>query len=280
MVSGFAAALRILADAALYRLRKREGANLLTSMTLAAALSLETADIAYRCAFGVALNLFVYLLNDCFDVRVDLTAPGRDEARTRHLAQHLRAGWTLVLALALLLALLGWAHSTGLLVAFGANALLITVYSRWLKRYPVLDLLAMVLWGAGMALVGFPLASADGWRFAGLLAILCAVTEAVQVIRDAESDRQAGLRTTAVALGARHTAWIARGLIVAAAAYSLLVLRLPIGLGLLVALFVPLGSRNAERSWNGYRIIFGLGWLLLLASYRFGGGRGARLFFG
>ncbi len=219
-----AAAFRVLTDAAAYRVRKREGGNLATSMTLAVALGLPIGDLGWRLVFGVVLNLFVYLMNDCFDVRIDLQAPGRDDVRTRFLHQHLREGWAMVALLGVVLAVIGAVHSIGLLVAFVANALLIAVYTRLLKRLPVVDIAAMVLWGAAMALVGFPIDSLDGWRFAGLLAILCAITEVVQVLRDAPSDRRAGLRTTAVALGARTTAWLGRLLIGAAAAYTFVML--------------------------------------------------------
>ncbi|MBW2457869.1 MAG: UbiA family prenyltransferase [Deltaproteobacteria bacterium] len=271
MSSGLTAAFRIVADAAVYRLRKREGANLVTSMTLAVALSLPVSDIAYRCLFGVLLNLFVYLLNDCFDVRLDLAAPGRDTERTQFLSEHIGAGWAMVAALAVALGVIGWHHSTGLLVAFVANAALITAYSRVLKRWPVVDLVAMIGWGVTMALVGFPIDSLDGWRFAGLLAILCAVTEAIQVIRDADSDQRAGLRTTAVVLGVDATAWVARALIVGACVYAGLVLNTFLGVLFLVALLVPLRAANAARSWDWFRLVLGPTWLLLLAAYRFGG---------
>jgi 4-hydroxybenzoate polyprenyltransferase len=271
MSSGVAAALRIVADAAVYRLRKREGANLGTSMTLALALALPITDIAYRFGFGVLLNLFVYLLNDCFDVRLDLAAPGRDSQRTQFLHDHIGAGWAMVGLLAVTLGVSGWLHSTGLLVAFVANGVLITAYSRVLKRLPLVDLVAMVGWGVTMAMVGFPIESLDGWRFAGLLAILCAVTEAIQVIRDSESDQQAGLRTTAVVLGVGPTVWVARALILGACVYTCLVLHTLIGLVFLCALVVPIRAASAARSWDLLRLVLGPTWLLLLAAHRFGG---------
>ncbi len=271
MSSGLTAPFRIVADAAIYRIRKREGANLATSMTLAVALSLPVTDIAYRCVFGVLLNLFVYLLNDCFDVQLDLAAPGRDSERTQFLHDHLGAGWTMVALLAIILGVTGWLHSTGLVVAFVANAVLITAYSRVLKRLPLVDLVAMVGWGVTMAMVGFPIESVDGWRFAGLLAILCAVTEAIQVIRDAASDQQAGLRTTAVVLGVRPTVWVARALMVGACVYTCLVLHTLLGLIFLCALLVPIRAASAARSWDLLRLVLGPTWLLLLAAHRFGG---------
>jgi 4-hydroxybenzoate polyprenyltransferase len=262
-------ASRLLADTATYRLSNREGGNLATSMTLALALALPIGDVAYRLLFGIVLNLFTYLLNDCIDVRIDLVASGRDVERTRRLHDHIRVGWAMVMMLGAMLVVLGALHSVGLLVTFVVNAVLITAYSRWLKRLPVIDILAMAGWGLAMAMVGFPLDSRAGWRFAALLAILCAVTEVVQVVRDRSSDRRAGLRTTAVVLGIGPTVWIGRGLIFAAAVYTFLMLNPIVAVGLLPALFVPLDESNANRSWDRLRLIFGLVWLTLLVCFRF-----------
>lgn len=277
MLSRTSAAFRVLADAAAYRLRKREGGNLVTSMTLAVALALPIGDVLHRLAFGIVLNAFVYLMNDCFDVRIDLAATGRDVERTRFLHEHIREGWAMVVVLGVVLAALGAWHSVGLLVAFVVNAVLIAVYSGWLKRLPVIDILAMVGWGVAMAMVGFPIDSVDGWRFAGLLAILCAITEVVQVVRDSPSDQRAGLRTTPVVLGIRPTVWIGRVLICSAAAYTFLMLDQILAIALLLALAVPLDVRNAARSWDRFRVVFGLAWVALLVSFRLDLGPGGWL---
>jgi len=270
-------AFRVAADGATYRLQKREGGNLATSTTLALALALPIGDVAYRLLFGIVLNLFVYLLNDCIDVRIDLIAPGRDVARTRFLHEHIREGWAVVVMLGTLLAALGAMHSVGLFVTFVVNAVLIAVYSRWLKRMPVVDILAMAGWGGAMAMVGFPLDSNAGWRFAGLLAILCAVTEVVQVIRDSSSDRRAGLRTSAVVLGIGPTVAMGRVLMSAAFFYTFLMLNQIVAVGLLLALLVSLDQHDATRSWDRLRVIFGIVWLALLVCFRFDIGPGGWL---
>jgi len=272
-----ASAFRLVADAATYRLSKREGGNLATSMTLALALALPIGDVAYRLLFGIVLNLFVYLLNDCIDVRIDLVAEGRDVERTRYLHEHIRAGWVVVGMLGALLAALSAAHSVGLFATFVVNAVLIAAYSRWLKRLPVVDILAMAGWGLAMAMVGFPLDSRAGWRFAGLLAILCAVTEVIQVIRDSSSDRRAGLRTTAVVLGIGPTVATGRFLMFAATIYTFLMLNQIVAVGFLLALLVPFDEPDATRSWDRLRVIFGIVWLALLFCFRFDFGPGGWL---
>lgn len=260
---------RIAADVAIYRLRKREAGNLVTSLTLAAALGLSPRDLASRAGFGALLNVFVYLVNDCFDVGIDLRAPGRDNERTRFLAEHLGAAWGTVAAMTA--ALLGWGalHSAGLLVTAVVNVAVIFLYSRVLKHRPGLDLVAMAAWGISMAMVGFPLESATGWRYAGLLALLCAVTEAVQVLRDEPSDRAAHVRTTAVVYGPRATAALARALIAGSAVYAALLLH-PIGAVLALGALVPFDPERANASWDRLRALFGLTWLALLALLRWG----------
>jgi len=260
-------AWRIAADVAIYRLRKREMGNLVTSLTLAVALGLSPGDLASRAGFGALLNLFVYLVNDCFDVGIDLRAPGRDNERTRFLSEHIVAAWATVGALALGLVAWGALHSTGLLLTALVNVVVIVVYSRVLKHQPGLDLLAMGAWGLSMAMVGFPLDSAVGWRYAGLLGLLSMVTEAVQVLRDEPSDRAAHVRTTAVVLGPRATAVIARALILTATVYAAALLH-PLGAVLALGALVPFDPERANASWDRLRALFGLTWLALLALLR------------
>lgn len=267
-MSSLSAALRIVVDTAAYRLKKREAGNLVTSMTLAVALSLPIADLAARFAFGVLLNLWVYLVNDLLDVAIDLRAPGRDKPRVEFLAAHLAEGWAVVGALSLAAGGLAAWHSTGLVVSFVSTAVIILAYTRFLKHVPIADLLAMTAWGLSMALVGFPLDSGPGLRFAGLLGILCTITEAVQVLRDHDSDQAAGVRTAAVVLGPTATAWIARALVVGAAAYASLFLSRWLGAVFLLGVFVPLVPGKADKSWDAFRAVFGLGWLALLGAYR------------
>ena len=263
-VNTAAAAWRIAADVAIYRLRKREAGNLVTSLTLAVALGLLWGDVVTRAVFGVLLNVFVYLVNDCFDVAIDLKAPGRDNARTRYLAANLRVAWGVSGALGLGLALLGALHSTGLLVTAVVNAVVIVAYSGALKHRPGADLLAMGAWGVSMAMVGFPLGSRAGWVFAGLLGLLCMVTEAVQVLRDEPSDRAAGVRTTAVVWGARATSRVAKVLLLGAALYAAVMLH-PVGAALALGVFVPMRPERASQSWDALRVLFGATWLALLA---------------
>jgi 4-hydroxybenzoate polyprenyltransferase len=263
--------LRIVVDAAAYRLKRHEAGNLVTSMTLAVALALPFGEIAYRFCFGALLNLWVYLVNDCFDIDIDLGAPGRDHERTRYLADHRTSAWLTTLGLFAALLGMAAAHGRDLLVVLLTTAVIIVGYSRVLKHHPIVDLVAMAGWGVSMAWLGTPLDCRAGLWLAGLLGVLCMVTEAVQVLRDLPSDRAAGVRTTAVLLGERGTQLVARILIVIAATYAVLLLHRVVGAALLLALFVPLSAAKAIRAWDLLRVTFGLVWLGLLASYRYQG---------
>lgn len=259
------AVARIIGDTAIYRLKKREAGNLVTSITLAIAIGLSAGDVAHRLAFGLVLNLFVYLVNDCFDVDVDAQAEGRDRARTQFLAQNLTAGVVSCVLLAAACAVIAGLHSRALLVVLAINIVVIVAYSRILKRTPIGDLLCMAAWGASMALVGAPFDDLRAMRLVGLLALLCVVTEGVQVIRDVDSDRRASIRTTAVVLGIPLTANITRTFAIISAVYATVFVHRYLGPVLVLAVFPRLDTEHASRSWDRLRVLFGGTWLAVMA---------------
>jgi 4-hydroxybenzoate polyprenyltransferase len=263
------AAARIVWDVAIYRLRKREAGNLATSLTLAWALAAPPAMLAERAVFGAVLNLFVYLVNDCFDVAIDLAAPGRDTERTRFLAANLRAAWVTVGLLGFGLVLGGALVGGGLALTAAVNIAVIFAYSRVLKHRALWDLVAMGVWGVSMAMVGFDPHDPRGWRLAALLGLLSMVTESVQVLRDQPSDAAAGVRTTAVVLGVSTTAWMARAFVLAAAGYAAWAIH-PAGAVLALGVLVKLTPETANRAWDQLRVLFGATWLGLMALVRWG----------
>ena len=82
------AELKILRDVASYRLRRLEMANLGGAFAIMVAVHLTTVEIAVRLAFGLALNLLVYLNNDWHDRDEDVDAMGRERDKTRFLRAH------------------------------------------------------------------------------------------------------------------------------------------------------------------------------------------------
>jgi 4-hydroxybenzoate polyprenyltransferase len=258
-------ALKILADVAIFRLKKLEMANMFAAAAIMLALGLGWLDMGVRFAFGVLLNLLAYLTNDYFDVDQDLESPNKDHAKTRFLKEHMRAALGAQIGLAVFLAAAAIAWSPDLLAALVCGAGICWIYSWKLKRVPYVDVLAMIVWGVTMPLVGLPLDRALGWLLVGQLALFSACFESIQVIRDHDEDLAKGVRTTAVRLGIPATRVLLRGFMILSAAYAALFLHRWIGLALLACLFLPLDPRRADVYWNRQRFLMGIVWLALIA---------------
>ncbi|HVU01965.1 MAG TPA: UbiA family prenyltransferase [Polyangiaceae bacterium] len=268
------AALRIVVDVAVYRLARLEMANLVATVALLVALRTPTDALLARSGFALVLNLFSYLNNDYLDVDRDLRA-GRASDKTRFLAEHRSAA--LAAQLGFLAALVGFAllYDPGLLVGVTFGAGLCALYSRWLKRLPFVDVLAMAAWGVGMTSVAFPLGSRLGWLLAGELGLFSAVFETIQVVRDHDADRAAGITTTAVFLGPRRAETLARLLVVASGAYGALFLHQIFGAIPLAAALVPPRRMPPARYWTVVRLVFATSLLGILAAvWSAGGTRG------
>jgi len=260
------AGFRIVADAVAFRLRRLEMANLAGAASIAFVVGLSWSELLARTAFAFLLNALVYLNNDYLDVAADLRSAERDGPKTRYLAEHLEAALAAQLVLAALLASLALAFAPGLLVPLIVGGGTCFWYSRTLKGVPFADVAAMGVWGLAMALCGAPLGSALGWALALQLGLFASVFESIQVMRDAPHDRDAGLRTTGVVLGAAGTARLARALMVLAAAYAALALD-PAGAALAAcALLVPLARPPVDRQWTRVKLLYGLAWLVVCAS--------------
>jgi 4-hydroxybenzoate polyprenyltransferase len=265
------AAIRIIWEALLYRVKRREMNNALTTTSLMIAFHLAWGDVAFRAGYAIVLNVYVYLMNDYFDVELDLASPQKDQAKARYLADHRAAAVGALGGLGALLLGGALAHSRLLVIAFGANSLILFVYSAWLKRKPMVDVVTMGLWGVSMALVGLPAtSSALGWRLIGLLGLLCSCFEVIQVVRDEPGDRVTQIVTTAVLLGVRRAAWLFRALVVLGAAYGCAALRSPVPAALLLAVTLPLTPERADRTWDLCRGLFGVVWGGVLAQVYLG----------
>jgi len=287
-LSSLTAALRIIWDALLYRVKRREANNALTTISLMVAFHLPWLDVGYRALYAVVLNVYIYLMNDYFDVELDLASPQKDQVKARFLAEHKGAGAGALIGLGLLLLGGAAAHSWLLVIAFGVNSFIVLIYSAWLKRKPMVDVVTMGLWGVSMALVGLPeVGSGLGWRLVGLLGLLCSCFEIIQVVRDEPGDRVTNIVTTAILLGSRGAAWLFRAMVVASAAYGSLLLSgqlpllapfgraaaaapFPVAAALLVAAVLPLTPERADRTWDLCRLLFGAVWAALLAQVYFG----------
>ena len=259
-MSPILAALRIVLETTVYRIRRREANNLLTSISLMLAFRLPWDDVLYRSVFAAVLNIYVYLINDYCDIDRDLASPQKDQDKARFMARNRGAVVGALVGLAAMLVAGAWYHSHLLLLAVAANTVVVYTYSAWFKRIPIADVLIMSVCGVTISLVGLPEGKLLGWKLVGLLGFVCASFEVIQVIRDEPGDRESGVTTTAVLLGARASAWIFRAIVLGAAAYGYWVIGSLLPLVLLPAIFFPLTPAGASRTWDWCRVLFGGVW--------------------
>ncbi|MBX7079661.1 MAG: UbiA family prenyltransferase [Nannocystaceae bacterium] len=253
------AELQILLDVASYRLRRLEMANLAGALALALVLQLPLLELGVRLAFGLTLNLLVYLNNDFCDGEVDLGASGRERSKTEFLLAHRGAAVRVQLLLVAVLAIWALIHGGGLWLPLVVGGGVCWAYSAVLKRRPFVDVAAMMAWGVAMPLVGVP-----GDRIATVLPLLVllglfsGVFECVQVLRDVQTDRSREIRTTAVVLGAPATAGLARVLAAAAAVFALTAFGPLVAAPAIAAVFTPMRDRPIPAVWNRLRLLSGI----------------------
>lgn len=259
------AALRILLDVIVFRLRRLEMANLAGAVSVMVALRLPIADVAVRTGFALLLNLLAYLTNDYCDLERDLET-GRAEAKTRFLAEHRRAALGVQIGLGALLSVLALAWSPGLLLALVLGEGLCWLYSAKVKRVAYADVLVMAVCGGAMALCAVPLDRPLGWLLVAELGLFSGAFELIQVLRDRREDADIGVVTTAVKLGERTTLALLRVWMLLTAAFATLFLHRYVGPALALAVLVPYGQSGAKTYWNRVRLVFGLVWLGIIAT--------------
>lgn len=256
--------LRIIAETLWYRVRRREANNFLTTLSLTVALKLPLPDILFRGGFALLLNIYAYLINDYCDAEIDLASADKDRGKTVFLIEHRKAARVALFSLAFVLGIAGILHSPLLFICFLANTVIVYSYSVRFKHMPYLDVIAMIVCGITMSMPAIPQNSLIALKYFGVLGLICAAFEVVQVIRDEPEDRRAGVCTTAVRLGPFRARLIFVFLVLSAAAYSYFLIHSFAGLLFLLAPAVPLSSKNASRAWDILRLIFGTAWLLMM----------------
>jgi 4-hydroxybenzoate polyprenyltransferase len=265
------AALKIVVDVLVYRLRKLEMANLAAAGSIAAALRLPLVDIVARVAFLFVLNVLVYLNNDYVDVELDLKSTDKDNQKSRYLAQNLRAAYWAQWMMAGVLVAAALAYDPGLLVALVAGGGICVWYSVQLKRMPFVDIIAMMIWGVGMPLCGTPVNVTLGVCMALQLGLFSGVFETIQVMRDADEDAKDGVRTTSVVLGKPRTLMLARALMLASTAYAVLVMHPIAGVITAGALLLPFDPDRVALYWTRVKMVYGVAWLAICAFVFFEG---------
>ncbi|MCU0689820.1 MAG: UbiA family prenyltransferase [Polyangiaceae bacterium] len=262
------AALRILRDVIIYRLRKREMANLAASASIMVAISLPWHSVAVRLVFGLVLNLFAYLTNDLYDVEADEVCADRDSTKAAHLRTHRSAAIATLLVLFALLLGIGLATSFGLAITALTCAGLCWAYSARLKCVPILDVATIAACGVAGSMLAFPLDRAAGWLLAMQLGLFAASFQTVQIVRDHDHDAVSGCRTTGVLLGETRTIVLQRGLLVMSALYATIALHTWIGTGMLGVACLRFPPKQASRHWNRIRLALGVAWLAIVTMVR------------
>jgi len=257
------AALRIIASVVAYRIRKLEMANLAGAGSIAVALHLPFGDIVFRTLYCFVLNALVYLNNDYIDVQIDLASADKDAEKSRYLAENKRAALHAQLGLVALLVIGALVYDPGLLVPLVLGGGICWWYSAQLKHRPGLDIIAMIIWGVTMPLCGSPVTHPVGLYMALQLGLFSGVFETIQVMRDADEDREEGVRTTGVVLGKARTLTLARAQMIGVSAYALLFMQ-PWAAGVsLLALVLPFSERAIEQYWTRVKLVYGVAWLVI-----------------
>ena len=265
------AAIKILLDVAVFRLRRLEMANIAAALAIAVACHASALEIGYRGAFALLLNLLVYLNNDWYDLDDDLASAAKDQRKNAFLAANLGAGLRAQIGLVVVLAVMAWGFGGGLWLPLVAGGGVCWAYSAGLKRIPICDVLAMIAWGVAMPLCGLPPGHPEGWLLLGQLGLFSGVFESIQILRDHDADGEAGVRTTAVLLGPRRTLILARTLMVAAGVYAGLMFAWWLALAPALAALLPLRTDAVDRYWNQVRVLLGVTMLVETALVYLGG---------
>ena len=121
----------------------------------------------------------------------------------------------------------------------------------------------MIIWGIAMPLCGSPVTHPVGLFMALQLGLFSGVFETIQVMRDADEDRDEGVRTTGVVLGKARTLQLARAQMIVCTLYALLFMQ-PWAAGVsLLALVLPFSESNIEQYWTRVKLVYGVSWLVI-----------------
>lgn len=251
-------AIKIVLDVAVFRLRRFEMANIAGALAIAVACHLSWTEIGFRGLFAFLLNLLVYLNNDWYDLKDDLASHDKDQVKNEFLRDHLGSALAAQVGLLVLLIVLAALWGGGLMIALLGGGGVCWAYSAGLKRVPFADVLAMIAWGMTMPLVGLAPGHPEGWVLLVQLGLFSGVFESIQVMRDHDEDKAAGVKTTAVVLGLERTRILARALMIAAGVYAgwhfgLWVALIPFG-----AALIPQRPHDVDGYWNDVRLVLGL----------------------
>ncbi len=243
------------------RLRHGEGVLLAINASIILYASAPLLTMGAQFLISILVLALLYSYNDLYDCHLDQKNPKKDQELVSLLIAHRPRFYrvlTLQAAITLLLSIL-FAGSTSI-KAIVSVLLMNAIYSRYLKRIPVIDVIWIALVGAVyVAILEVPL----DYRIYVLVGVMTGISHIYQVLGDQSVDRQNEVRTTAV-----FSPNVASALLLGFCAVLFLVLEhlfsLPIALTALLPYGLHLSMANPRRAWQLSKIYFAIIWLSLL----------------
>jgi len=259
---------RLLIDTLLDRLKRFEANTLFTNFVLLIAFHFSLADFIIRMAVTFYVNMLAYFINDFIDVDVDLAAEGKDHAKALFLKENKRTALALIVCLSVALLVFTLFYSTSVCFGIIFVVFVIFIYTDYFKTRAYWDIFGCFLWAISLSWIAIPDFSFEGIKLILLLGLFSCCTETAQCIKDYESDKKYGLKTTPIVLGISRTFLMVRILYVVAALYTIFILRQPVGFLVLVPIFFST-SQLITRYWLKLRIVFGIVWLVIMVRVYF-----------
>lgn len=262
---------KLLSDTIIDRLRRLEANTLFTNFLLLLAFHFNAIDFIIRMAITFYVNMLAYFINDFIDVDIDLAAEGKDHAKARFLKENKRTAIALIVCLSVILLIFTLFYSQSVCFGIIWVVFVIFIYTDYFKSRAYWDIFGCFLWAVSLSWIAIPDFSFHGIKLIVLLGLFSCCTEIAQCIKDYDSDKKYGLRTTPVALGIEGTFRLIRMLFVVATLYAVFILREWIGILILIPLFFST-TQPITRYWFKLRIVFGFVWLVIMIRLYLSGG--------
>jgi len=260
---------RLIADTLADRLKRLEANTIFTNSLLLIAFHFRTTDFIVRMFVTVYVNVLAYFINDFIDVEIDLKAEDKDHAKALFIKENKRTAFALIVFMSTFILIFTLFYSKS--ICFGVILVLfvIFIYTDYFKNRAYLDIFGCFLWGMALPWIAIPDFSLEGIKYILLLGLFSCCTEIAQCVKDYESDKKYGLKTTPIVLGIPKTFLLAKVIYVVAAAYTLFVLRQFAGLFILIPVFFST-SQPVTQYWFKLRIVFGMVWFVIMVRIYFG----------
>ena len=254
---------RLLIDTLADRLKRFEANTIFTNFVLLIAFHFSATDVLIRMAVTIYVNMLAYFINDFIDVEVDLAAEEKNHTKALFLKENKRTALAMIVCLSVILLVFTLFYSKSVCFGIIFVVFVIFIYTDYFKTRAYWDIFGCFLWAISLSWIAIPDFSFEGIKLIIVLGLFSCCTEIAQCIKDYESDKKFGLKTTPIALGIPGTFLVARIIYVVAALYTIFFLHQLIGLLILLPIFFST-SQPVTRYWFKLRIVFGIVWLVIM----------------